>query len=108
MTAATLLGHGCTGLMASVTNLGAPIADWKCAGVPLTAFFNIERRHGKDKPVIKKALVELDSLPFKTFAKHRAAWAAADAYRNPGPIQLTPSPTVELCFTLALEYEERK
>ena len=106
--AAALLAHGCTGLMASVTNLSAPIAEWKCAGVPLTAFFNIERRHGKDKPVIKKALVELGSLPYKTLVKHRAAWAAGDAYRNPGPIQLSSAPTVELCFTLALEYEERK
>jgi pyrophosphate--fructose-6-phosphate 1-phosphotransferase len=94
--------------MASVTNLNAPIGEWKCAGVPLTAFFNIERRHGKDKPVIKKALVELDSLPFKTFAKHRDDWAINDKYRNPGPIQLTASPNVELCFTLSLEYEERK
>lgn len=106
--AATLLSHGQTGLMSSVTNLDKPIEEWVCAGVPLTAFFNIERRHGKEKPVIKKALVELDSLPFKTFAQKRAAWSVEDAYRHPGPIQLTGTSDVELCFTLALEIAERK
>jgi pyrophosphate--fructose-6-phosphate 1-phosphotransferase len=108
MVAATLLQHGCTGLMSSVTKLDAPVSEWECAGVPLTAFFNIERRHGKDKPVIKKALVELHELPFRTFMTLRAGWALADAYRNPGPVQLHESgDTVELCHTLALEYEER-
>lgn len=106
--AATLIAAGCTGLMSSVTNLDAPVSQWVCAGVPLTAFFNIERRHGKDKPVIKKALVELESAPFKTFAAKRAAWATADAYRNPGPVQLNGSDDVELCETLKLEIAERK
>jgi hypothetical protein len=94
-------------MMASVTNLAAPVADWVCSGVPLTAFFNIERRHGKNKPVIKKALVELQSLPFQRFASLRSAWALKDAYRNPGPAQLNGNPTVALCHTLSLEYEER-
>ncbi len=108
MVAATLLHHGCTGLMSSVTKLGAPVSEWECAGVPLTAFFNVERRHGKDKPVIKKALVELHELPFRTFLAARGGWALTDAYRNPGPTQLHESgDRVELCHTLALEYEER-
>ncbi len=95
-------------MMSSVTELHRPVDEWACSGVPLTAFFNIERRHGKNKPVIKKALVELDSLPFATLAEQRHAWALRDAYRNPGPIQLHGSGArVELCHTLALEYKER-
>ena len=107
--AATLVSKGCTGMMSSVTELHRPVAEWACSGTPLTAFFNMERRHGKNKPVIKKALVELESLPFQHFAAQRHAWALQDAYRNPGPIQLAPTaaPTVELCHTLALEYKER-
>ena len=106
--AATLLSQGCTGVMSCVNNLYAPVEEWTAAGVPLTAFFNLERRHGKDKPVIKKALVELNSLPFKTFAAVRSSWVCADAYRNPGPIQLYGSgERVALCYTLALEYAER-
>lgn len=113
--AAALIHHGQTGLMSSVTNLDAPVEDWHCGGTPLTAFMNIERRKGKDKPVIKKALVELRSLPFKTFAANRAKWALTDSYRNPGPIQLSGRKTADgktsvepLCFTLALELKEGK
>jgi pyrophosphate--fructose-6-phosphate 1-phosphotransferase len=73
---------------------------------------NLERRHGKDKPVIKKALVELDSLPFKTFAAKRREWAVGDHYRTAGPVQLSNAyedaavARPELCFTLKLELEE--
>jgi hypothetical protein len=96
-------------MMSCVTELHKPVAEWSCSGVPLTAFFNIERRHGKNKPVIKKALVELDSLPFRTFAAARHEWALRDSYRNPGPIQLQGSGLqTALCHTLALEYEERR
>jgi hypothetical protein len=95
--------------MSSVTELHRPVAEWACSGTPLTAFFNIERRHGKNKPVIKKALVELDCLPYQRFAALRHAWSVRDAYRNPGPIQLQGSGhTVELCHTLALEYQQQR
>jgi hypothetical protein len=116
--AGALLQHGCTGLISSVTNLGAPVEQWKCGGVPLTVMMNLERRHGKDKPVIRKALVELSGLPFKTFAAARARWALNDCYRVPGPVQLDltgkqrqadGSHRVDpLCFTLALELQERE
>jgi pyrophosphate--fructose-6-phosphate 1-phosphotransferase len=48
---------------------------------------NMERRHGEMKPVIRKALVELEGAPFKELAKNRAAWAIETAYVYPGPIQ---------------------
>ena len=109
--AATLVKHRQTGLISSVLNLDAPVSQWTCSGVPLTALMNLERRHGKDKPVIKKALVELKSLPFLTFAEHRDDWAHFDRYRSAGPIQLNStsgSALPDLCFTLKLELEEAR
>jgi pyrophosphate--fructose-6-phosphate 1-phosphotransferase len=66
---------------------------------------NLERRHGKEKPVIRKALVELDGKPFQRFAACRDEWARTTSYVYPGPIQYF-GPT-EVCdrptVTLALE-----
>ena len=86
-------------------NLTAPANRWIAGGVPLVSMMNVERRHGSDKPVIKKALVELDGAPFKEFASRRGAWAESSNYRLPGGIQyfgppeLTDGPT----HTLLLE-----
>jgi hypothetical protein len=92
------------GLISSVTNLSAPVSEWVCGGVPITMMCHMERRHGHMKPVIKKALVELDDLPFKTFSSQRDEWAKYDLYRSPGPIQFfTDSQSVELSVTLTLE-----
>jgi diphosphate--fructose-6-phosphate 1-phosphotransferase len=99
-----MLSLGCNGLISSVTNLHAPVAEWKCGGVPITMMCHMEKRHGHMKPVIKKALVELDGEPFKCFAAQRADWAIYDLYRSPGPIQyFSGSGSVELCITLTLE-----
>lgn len=87
-TAAVLISENKTGYMASVRNLTAPAAEWIAGGVPITMMMNMERRHGKMKPVIQKALVRLDGAPFKFFAAHRAAWADESlSYVYPGPIQ---------------------
>src|SRR5664280_459031 len=86
-TAAALLGAGKTGYLSSVRNLTKPADQWVAGGIPLTLMMNIERRHGKEKAVIKKALVELDGKPFQAFAQKRAAWALEDDYHYPGPIQ---------------------
>jgi diphosphate-dependent phosphofructokinase len=107
--AAALVRFQQTGLMSAVLNLDAPVSSWTCGGLPITALMNLERRHGKDKPVIKKALVELKSLPFKTFAANREAWAVGDKYRCCGPIQLGHyGDKVDLCKTLSLELQEQK
>lgn len=82
-----LAANGFTGYLSSIRNLSAPAAEWIAGGVPLTMMMNLERRHGSDKPVIKKALVELDGAPFKTFAAARADWAVETRYRFPGAIQ---------------------
>lgn len=86
-TAAALLGAGKTGYLSSVRNLTRSADQWVAGGIPLTMMMNIERRHGKEKAVIKKALVELDGKPFKAFAAKRASWAEQDDYQYPGPIQ---------------------
>ena len=103
--AAQLIAAGKTGYMAIVQNTTAPAAEWKAGGVPITMMMNMEKRAGEMKPVIRKALVELDGAPFKEFAKNRDRWARETAYVYPGPIQYW-GPT-EVCdkptMTLALE-----
>lgn len=86
-TAAGLIGFGKTGYMSSVRNTTAPASEWIAGGVPITMMMNMEKRHGEMKPVIQKALVDLNGAPFKTFAAKRAAWAIHTSYVYPGPIQ---------------------
>ena len=85
--AAALIGAGKTGYMSSVRNNIKKSDEWIAGGIPITMMMNIERRHGHDKPVIKKALVELDGKPFAFFAANRDKWAVETAYVYPGPIQ---------------------
>ena len=85
--AAQLINCGATGYMSSVRNLTKPSSEWVCGGIPITMMMNIEHRHGEDKPVIRKALVELDGAPFKAFATAREEWALNTCYTYPGPIQ---------------------
>ncbi len=103
--AAQLIANGKTGYMAIVQNTTAPTNEWKAGGVPITMMMNMERRNGEMKPVIRKALVELDGKPFKTLEKNREKWAKETCYVYPGPIQYW-GPT-EVCdrttVTLALE-----
>jgi diphosphate-dependent phosphofructokinase len=82
-----LAANRLTGYLSSIRNLSAPTDAWKAGGVPLTMMMNMERRHGSDKPVIKKALVELAGAPFKAFAGKRADWAVETRFRFPGAIQ---------------------
>ena len=85
--AAQLIANDKTGYMAIVKNTTAPADQWKAGGVPITMMMNMERRNGEMKPVIRKALVELDGAPFKTFAAQREKWAKETSYVYPGPIQ---------------------
>ena len=109
VSAAHLIANGKTGYMAIVKNLSAPTDEWKAGGVPITMMMNMERRNGEMKPVIRKALVELDGAPFKKFAEKRDEWARQTCYVYPGPIQYW-GPT-EVCDretrTLALENEAK-
>ncbi|EDM28365.1 diphosphate--fructose-6-phosphate 1-phosphotransferase [Lentisphaera araneosa HTCC2155] len=106
-TAAALIGAGKTACLASVKNLKSPASEWVAGGIPLTSMMNVERRHGADKPVIKKALVELDGAPFKELVANRDEWALHSNYVFPGPIQYF-GPT-EVCDqpTITLTLEQR-
>ncbi|KAG2300963.1 hypothetical protein Bca52824_037435 [Brassica carinata] len=98
-----LLNSGKTGLISWVGNLAAPVEEWIVGGTALTALMDVERRHGKFKPVIKKAMVELEGAPFKKFASLREEWALKNRYINPGPIQFMGPGSDSLSHTLLLE-----
>ncbi|CAD7963561.1 unnamed protein product [Amoebophrya sp. A120] len=104
-TASSLLANNETGMIASVKNLLAPIAEWECGGVPVTALCVIERRKGKDKAVIEKALVDMSGAPYKIWTSLREKLALADCYRIPGPLQFSRDcpHSQEIPITLALE-----
>ena len=103
--ASRLIANGKTGYMSIIKNTTAPAAEWIAGGVPITMMMNMERRNGAMKPVIRKALVELDGAPFKFFAAHREEWAQNTCYVYPGPIQYWgPTEVCDQCTkTLALE-----
>ena len=104
-----LMNFGFTGYLSSVRNLSAPASEWVAGGVPLTMMMNMEKRHGQFKPVIQKALVELDGPVFKKLADNREAWALEDRYIFPGAIQyFGPSSVADITTqTLKLENEAR-
>ena len=85
--AAQLINCGATGYMSSVRNLTKPSVQWTAGGIPITMMMNMERRNGKMKPVIQKALVDLEGKPFQKFASKREEWAMNTCYLYPGPIQ---------------------
>ena len=103
--AAMLIQYGFTGYLSKVSNLSRPAEEWVAGGMPITKMMNIERRHGHDKPVIRKALVDLEGAPFRYFAEHREAWAVETSFVYPGAIQyFGPSEVCDLTTrTLALE-----
>ena len=100
-----LIQYGYNGYLSKVANLSAPAEDWVAGGMPITKMMNIERRNGKDKPVIRKALVELDGAPFTYFAAHRDQWAEETCFTYPGAIQYYgPAEVCDITTrTLALE-----
>ncbi len=106
--ASVLVAEGKTGYMSSVRNTTAPADKWIAGGVPVTMMMNMEKRHGHMKPVIQKALVELEGAPFKYFVSKRGEWANGTEFIYPGPIQYF-GPT-EVCdqTTETLKFEQAK
>jgi pyrophosphate--fructose-6-phosphate 1-phosphotransferase len=102
-----LISNGLTGYLSSVQNLNKPASEWVAGGVPLTMMMNMEQRHGSKKPVIKKALVELDGAPFKKLVANRDTWALETSFVVPGAIQyygpaeVCDQPTKTLALELA-------
>ena len=85
--ASMLIAAGKTGYMSSVKNTSKPVDEWIAGGIPITMMMNMEKRNGQMKPVIRKALVELDGKPYKFFVAHRTKWARETEFVYPGPIQ---------------------
>jgi len=102
-----LLSAGLTGYLSSVTNLSKPADQWNAGGIPITMMMNMEQRHGAQKPVIRKALVEMDGEPFKYFEAHREKWAVETDFLYPGAIQYFGPAEVcdQTTLTLALEHK---
>ena len=100
-----LIQYGFTGYLSKVSNISKPAEEWVAGGMPITKMMNMERRNGKDKPVIRKALVELDGKPFKFFEANREKWAVETCFTYPGAIQYYgPSEVCDITTrTLALE-----
>jgi pyrophosphate--fructose-6-phosphate 1-phosphotransferase len=106
--AAQLIANGKTGYMAVVKDTTKPAEDWKAGGVPITMMLNMERRNGEMKPVIKKALVDLNGNPFKEFAANREKWCKETCFVSPGPLQFYGP--AEICdrTTITLKLEQQK
>lgn len=90
-----------TGYIVSVKNLKDDVSTWKVGAVPLVSMLNVERRSGKDKLVIKKALVELSGKPFLEWKKIEKD-AVKTNYRYPGAIQYFGPQELVDCTTLTL------
>ena len=103
--ACLLIFHRLTGYIAAIRNLSAPAKDWLPGGIPIVSMMNIEHRHGKDKPVIKKALVDLEGRAFKAFAAVRDKWALSSDYRLPGSIQYFGPPAITDVPAIILQLE---
>lgn len=103
-----LISYGYTGYLSTITNLAKPATEWKAGGIPITKMMNMEQRHGAKKPVIRKALVELDGAPFRYFSERREKWAVETCYTFPGTIQYYgPASVCDITTrTLALEQEK--
>lgn len=105
--AGALLGAGRTGLMATVSDLHLPASKWKVGGVPIVTMMHMEHRSGKEKPVIAKALVELEGRPMAAYRAVRDTWALEDCFRAPGPIQFKGYQYADVgTITLALEINQ--
>ncbi|SIQ21735.1 pyrophosphate--fructose-6-phosphate 1-phosphotransferase [Alkalispirochaeta americana] len=104
-----LIANGLTGYLSSVRKIAQPASEWVAGGIPLTMMMNMEQRHGEKKPVIKKALVELEGAPFTYFARHRDEWATRTSFVYPGAIQyygpdeICNQPTITLRLEQGLE-----
>ncbi len=101
-----LIASGLTGYLSSIRRISRPADEWVAGGIPLTMMMNLEQRHGSRKPVIRKALVELDGAPFKYFASHRSEWARQTSFVYPGAIQYYGPPELSDTPTMTLRLEQ--
>lgn len=103
--ACLLILHGLTGYIAAIRNLAAQPKEWLPGGIPIVSMMDIERRYGKEKPVIKKALIDIEGKPFKAFAAVRDKWSLSSDYRIPGSIQYFGPPAITDAVSITLQLE---
>lgn len=103
--AALFIDAEVTGYMCCVQNLISPVEQWTIKGRSLVTMIDVEQRHGKAKPVISKALVDLNGAPFGRLREMRAKWELEDEYCFPGPIQFFGPAELTDNITLTLAYE---
>lgn len=98
-TAAILISMEYSGYMAIIKNLkdNNP-KNWIAAGCPLPTMMGLERRKGKDKPVITKYVVELDGPMYKAYLQFKERWSLYDCSISPGPIQLHDPSSIDVPF----------
>ncbi len=102
--AAALVEDQKTGYMTCVGNLHRPVSEWTIKGLPITMLMNMEIRKGSSKPVIQKALVDLEGKAFKFFHESRISWGKEDHYRYPGPLQFFGETEMIDCIPLTLQF----
>ena len=100
-----LAASGITGYISSIRNTAKTVKEWTAGGVPVTMMMNLESRHGKMKPVIKKAMVNLEGKPFSEFSANRDIWAIKSSYVFPGAIQYFGPPEVCDVTSITLQLE---
>jgi len=105
-TTALLILNNLNGYIATVRGLADEASEWRPGGTPLAQMMNLERRHGKDKPVIKKALVETNGAPFRAFEAQRETWAKETVYRYPGAVQYYGPTEVCDATSITLQIEQ--
>ena len=98
-----LLNNGKNGYMARIYDLEKDVLEWRAGAIPITFLMNMETRHMKKKPVIRKSLVNVESgKKFAYFNKNRHHWRYNDCYRSVEPIQffgpkeLTDTPPINV------------
>lgn len=106
--AAVLINSKASGYICQLSNLSKPVEEWLPGGIPLTALMTLEERHGKLKPVIQKALVDLKGKPLASLNQQRLQWIEEDDYVNPGPIQFFGPSSISDCITLTLALEHHE
>lgn len=102
--AVLLINAGATGYICSIQKLNQSVDGWQMSGLPLVSMIHLEERHGQAKPVIKKALVDLEGSLFKIFQEAQKRWRLDDAYINPGPIQFFGPEEITELKTFTLDY----
>jgi pyrophosphate--fructose-6-phosphate 1-phosphotransferase len=76
-----------TGVICSIQNLRKKPSAWQLKMVPILQLMHMESRLGKEKPVIRKVLVDMKSKSFVSFSALKKDWEIEDQYLYPGPIQ---------------------